>query len=154
MSQKFSDSSESNPDSPTADDRANAPETKPLRSQAEQISFGLSVGLLLIIVGLVSYIWVSRRDQDPPDIQIHQIKDIRTSSGQFYVPFEIKNVGGQTVESVQVVAELSLDGEVVQSGEQIFDFLSSNEIEEGAFVFTYDPQSGELALRVASYKLP
>jgi uncharacterized protein (TIGR02588 family) len=53
-----------------------------------------------------------------------------------------------------VIAELRINGEVEESGEQQIDFLASGEMEEGAFVFSRDPRKGELVVRVASYKLP
>ena len=73
---------------------------------------------------------------------------------QFRVSFTLTNEGGQTAEAVQVVAELSQDGEVIEEGEQQIDFLSGGEEEEGAFLFTQDPSQAELWIRVASYKLP
>jgi uncharacterized protein (TIGR02588 family) len=33
-------------------------------------------------------------------------------------------------------------------------FLSSDESEEGAFLFSRNPRQGQLNLRIASYKLP
>jgi uncharacterized protein (TIGR02588 family) len=71
-----------------------------------------------------------------------------------FIFFEVMNQGGETAESVQITAELKIDGEVAETGEQQIDFLSSGEQEEGAFVFTQDPRHGELIIRVASYKLP
>jgi uncharacterized protein (TIGR02588 family) len=73
---------------------------------------------------------------------------------QFRVSFTLANDGGQTAEAVQVVAELSQNGEVIEAGEQQIDFLSVGEQEEGAFLFTQNPSQAELSIRVASYKLP
>lgn len=58
------------------------------------------------------------------------------------------------MESVQVLAELRIDGEVQETGEQRIDFLTSNEKKTGAFVFRQNPEQGQLILRVASYQLP
>jgi uncharacterized protein (TIGR02588 family) len=55
---------------------------------------------------------------------------------------------------VQIIAELEIDGEVVESGEQQIDFLSGGEAETGAFIFSKNPQQGTLKLRAASYTLP
>jgi uncharacterized protein (TIGR02588 family) len=124
------------------------------RSLAEQITFGIAALILAGIVGLVLYIWFDEEKQQPPDITVSNQGTVREASGQFYVPFEIKNIGGGTAESVQVIAELRINGEVEESGEQQIDFLSGGETEEGSFVFSRNPQEGELVLRVASYKLP
>jgi uncharacterized protein (TIGR02588 family) len=123
------------------------------RSPAEWITFGIASLILATIVGLISYAWVNKQEQ-PPILSLHNSGDIRQVNGQFYVPFEVINSGGETVESVQVLAELRMNGAVEETGEQLIDFLSSGEKEEGAFIFSQDPRQGELILRVASYKLP
>uniref|UniRef100_A0ACD5GPH3 TIGR02588 family protein n=1 Tax=Desertifilum tharense IPPAS B-1220 TaxID=1781255 RepID=A0ACD5GPH3_9CYAN len=74
--------------------------------------------------------------------------------GQYYVPFSVINSGGTTAEAVQVIAELRVNGSLLESGEQQIDFLASDERQEGAFVFTRNPQQAELTIRVASYKSP
>lgn len=127
---------------------------RPRRSPAEHITFGIACSILATIIGLVLYIWFDQKAQQPPDITISSQDTTREASGQFYVPFEITNIGGGTAESVQIIAELQINGEVEESGEQQIDFLSGGETEEGAFVFSRNPQEGELTLRVASYKLP
>jgi len=124
------------------------------RSPAEQVTFGIASLILAGIIALVCYIWVDEQTDQPPDITVSNQGTVREASGQFYVPFEIENIGGGTAESVQVIAELRINGEVEESGEQQIDFLSGGETEEGAFVFSRNPQEGELVLRVASYKLP
>jgi uncharacterized protein (TIGR02588 family) len=126
---------------------------KPPRSPAEWTSFGIALLILATIVGLVIYQWLTQKNQ-PPLLSVSTSSEIRQVPGQFYVPFEVKNIGGETAESVQVIAELRIDGEVEESGEQQIDFLASGETEEGAFVFSRDPRQGELSMRVASYKLP
>lgn len=124
------------------------------RSLPEKVSFGVALTILLSIVGLVIYLWAQKESNQPPEISLERPEDIREANGQYYVPFELTNTGGGTAEAVRVLAELRINGEVAESGEQEFDFLSGNESEEGAFVFSQDPGSGELMLRVTGYKLP
>jgi uncharacterized protein (TIGR02588 family) len=126
---------------------------KPPRSPAEWTSFGIALLILATIVGLVIYQWLTQKNQ-PPILSVRTSSEMRQIPGQFYIPFEVKNIGGETAESVQVIAELRINGEVEESGEQQIDFLASGETEEGAFVFSRDPRQGELSMRVASYKLP
>lgn len=123
------------------------------RSPAEWITFSIALFIVTVIVGLVIYKWLTQKNQ-PPVVSISRSSEIRQAPGQFYVPFEIENTGGETAESVQVIAELRINGEVEESGEQQFDFLASGETAKGAFVFSRDPRNGELVVRVASYKLP
>jgi len=124
------------------------------RSPAEWVSFTIALFILITIVGLVTFRGLGR-DSQPPILCV-TIKQVEISQveGQFYVPFAVTNSGGKTAESVQVVAELTTASGVQESGEQTINFLSSGEIQEGAFIFSYPPQEGDLKVRVASYKLP
>ncbi|MEH2071224.1 MAG: TIGR02588 family protein [Nostoc sp.] len=127
------------------------PEAK--RSLAEWVTFSIASFILAIVVSLVGYTWLNEKNQ-PPIISVTKKETIREINGQFYVPFKVVNTGGDTAESVQIMAELLIDGKVAESGEQQIDFLSSGESEEGAFVFNQNPRQGKLNLRIASYKLP
>ncbi|YAF97258.1 MAG: TIGR02588 family protein [Nodularia sp. CChRGM 3473] len=129
------------------------PEPKPERSLAEWITFGISLSILVVVIGLVGYMWLNEKNQ-PPILSVHKKQTIREIEGNFYVPFEIVNTGGETAESVQIIAELQIADKVVETGEQQIDFLSDGEKEEGAFIFSKNPLQGQLTVRVASYKLP
>ena len=123
------------------------------RSIAEWVTFSVASLILAIIVSLVGYTWLNEKNQ-PPILSVTKKETIREIGGQFYVPFEVVNTGGDTVESVQIRAELLINGKVTETGEQQIDFLSNGEREEGAFMFSQNPRQGQLNLRVASYKLP
>jgi uncharacterized protein (TIGR02588 family) len=123
------------------------------RSMAEWVTFGIASSILSAIAGLVIYVWVSDR-YAPPSISLERNPEIRETDGKFYVPFEVTNRGGETVESLQIMAELKVNNEIVESGDQQIDFLSKDEKEEGTFVFQRDPRQGELTVRVAGYKVP
>ncbi|UIE36100.1 hypothetical protein [Leptodesmis sichuanensis] len=66
----------------------------------------------------------------------------------------VVNTGSQTAESVQVVAELKKNNQIEESGDLQIDFLAQNATETGVFVFKENPRSGELTLRIGSYKVP
>jgi uncharacterized protein (TIGR02588 family) len=128
-------------------------EQPPKRSIAEWVTFSIASLILAIIVSLVGYTWLNEKNQ-PPILSVTKKTTIREIDGQFYVPFEVVNSGGDTAESVQIMAELLINGKVAETGEQEIDFLSSGESEEGAFIFSKNPRQGQLNLRVGSYKLP
>ena len=123
------------------------------RSFAEWLSFSIAIVIVTTIVALVLYRWQTQEKQ-PPLLSLNRQGEVRQAEGQFYVPFTVVNRGGETVEAVQVVGELLIDGQVEETGEQQIDFLSSQETESGAFIFSRNPQEGQLIIRVASYKLP
>jgi len=122
------------------------------RSLAEQVSFSIAVLILAILVSSVCYLWLSKREQKPPN-PVVTLKPVQSLSGQFQVLFELTNKGDETAASVQVIAELRVK-DTLETGEQQIDFLSSHETESGAFIFNQDPRKGELVIRVASYKQP
>jgi uncharacterized protein (TIGR02588 family) len=119
----------------------------------EWITFTIASLVVAVLVGLILFIWVTESDE-PPVLSVLQESEVRVAGGEFYVPFTLKNTGGTTAESVQVIGELRQGDELLESGEQQIDFLSSGEQEKGAFVFSHDPRRGQLTIRVASYKLP
>ncbi len=127
--------------------------TRHTRSAAEWVTIGMASAILLLIAGLVIYDWMITPTL-PPIVSISRDGDILAREGQFYVPFVVKNLGGDTATAVEVVGELSIDGQVVEDGTQEIDFLSGAEAEAGMFIFSQDPRQGELVLRVASYQLP
>jgi uncharacterized protein (TIGR02588 family) len=123
------------------------------RSLAEWVTFSIAAAILSTVIGLVLYIWLGKQSQ-PPILSVTYEKTIRKSEGQFYVPFVLLNKGGETVESVRVVAKLKMSNGIEELGEQEIDFLSSGEVQNGAFVFSKDPKKGQMNIRVTSYKLP
>lgn len=122
------------------------------RSTAERISFAIALAMLAGILGLVGYLWWSDRNQDPPALEVSS--GLEQRQGKYYVPFTVINTGGETATTVQVIAELRMNGELVEWGDQRIDFLSRQEEAEGAFIFIRDPNAGELTVRVASYTMP
>lgn len=123
------------------------------KSVAERVSFGVSLFIVGIIISLVCYTWITG-DNNPPILSIITESPIRQVNQQYYVPFTVVNYGGETAESVEIIAHLKLKDNPVEFGRQQIDFLSRQERRAGEFIFTRDPQQGELNIRVASYKLP
>jgi uncharacterized protein (TIGR02588 family) len=126
---------------------------QPKRSFVEWFTFSIASAILATVVGLVLYVWLSKQDQ-PPILSVTREQAIRETNGQFYVPFALINQGGETAESVHVMAKLKISDQIEESGEQEIDFLSSGEKQEGAFIFSQNPQNGTLVIRIVSYKLP
>jgi uncharacterized protein (TIGR02588 family) len=129
------------------------PEKPDRRSFAEWISFGISLSILALLVGSIVYQWITEENQ-PPILSVTTDKDIRQAKGQFYVPFTVANTGNETAESVEVMAELDVNGKMEEIGSQQIDFLSGGETQSGAFILNRYPDRGKLIVRVTGYKLP
>ncbi|HEY9763118.1 MAG TPA: TIGR02588 family protein [Trichocoleus sp.] len=126
---------------------------QPIRISAESVTLAIASLIVAILVALIILIWVTESNEDPI-IAITRDRAIQEARGQYYVPFTVINEGGKTAEAVAIVAELKINGQVEETGEQEIDFLSSQEKEEGVFIFKRDPQAGELTIRASGYKLP
>lgn len=123
------------------------------RTPAEQISFRVSLFIVSLIFVLICYSWIAG-DNNPPILSVSTETPIRHINQQYYVPFTVTNSGGETVEAVEIVAQLVSGDRFEETGSQEVDFLSRQEKRSGEFVFSRDPQQGKLVVRVASYKLP
>ncbi len=145
------DADNSEPNNPDVRETKSNP--KESRSAAEQISFFIALIILLGVVGSVGYLWVSDRAQSPAVLQL-STTSIEQREANYYLPFTVTNLGGQTAATVQVIAELRINNEIVERGEQTIDFLSREQEAEGTFVFVRNPDEGELTVRVASYSKP
>ena len=100
---------------------------QPPRSRAELITFSIASFILATVVGLVGYTWLDEQQQQPPLLSVLNTEPIRAAEGQFYVPVTVTNSGGDTAESVHVLAELRIGGTIVETGTLEIDFLSSKE---------------------------
>jgi uncharacterized protein (TIGR02588 family) len=119
----------------------------------EWVTFLISLSVLALLVGLVIHSWITQSDR-PPILQVITSAEVRQIEGQYYVPFTVTNVGGESAESVQIIGEIEENGRVEQVGDQQIDYLSAGEQQEGAFVVDRDPRQSNFTMRVASYKLP
>ncbi|EAZ88974.1 TIGR02588 family protein [Crocosphaera chwakensis] len=123
------------------------------RSFPEKLSFSIAIALLAILISLVFYSWFTQSNK-PPILSASFGQDIRQVEQQYYVPFTVTNKGEQAVKSVRIIGKLTLGETIEQIAEQEVDFLSRDEIINGVFIFTHDPQKGELEIRVTGYKIP
>lgn len=126
---------------------------KPFEVSAETVTFAIASLIVAVLIGLVIFIWVTESHEDPI-LAVTRDEAIEEHRGSYYIPFTVTNEGGGTAEAVEVVAELRVNGEVEETGQQMIDFLSSREEEEGVFIFRNNPANGELSIRAASYKMP
>lgn len=123
------------------------------KSFAERVSLGISLFIVGILVYLIGYTWVTG-DNNPPILTVTTQANIRKVARQYYVPFTVTNSGGETAESVEIMAKLLLPRQAGETGRQQINFLSRQEEKSGEFIFTKDPRKGDLTVRVTSYKLP
>ena len=139
--------------SPQPAKRTSGGRAAPARSGAEWVTLGVSCLVLLVLVALILGQAVFGGSQ-PPAVRLRTEAVERRAGGLFYLPVRVTNTGDETAEAVQVLAELTVGGEVVEDGDQTIDFLSGGETHELEFVFTTDPATGTVDVRVASFQRP
>ena len=122
------------------------------RSRAEWVSFAMASAVLLAIACAIGFLWA--RPSRPPDLRVTMVEEPRISGSLTYVTAEVKNHGTETAEEVQVVAEISEDGEPVPAGEQVVTVLAGGASAKVVFVIDESPPLRGLSLRVESYLEP
>ena len=128
------------------------PQSSFRRSLAEKVSFSISLFIVSILLALICYVWISG-DTNPPILSV-STDTIREADQQYYVPFTVTNSGGETANSVEIVAQLAVGQQDIYTGRQQISFLSRQESKSGEFIFDRDPQQGKLSVRVASNQQP
>ncbi len=123
-----------------------------LGATPERVTFAAAAALLLALGAAIGFLWVQERD--PVRLTVDLVGDVRVVEGQSYLTARVRNAGDETAEAVQVIAELTVDGEVIADGEQHIDFLSGGEAEEVVFILDETAPGAGADLRVASYKVP
>ena len=121
------------------------------RTMPEWIVFGASALILgAVVIVLVVLAFQSAAPAEPvaePPGAVRQL------GNQFFVPVEVENRGDKGAAQVQVLAELTIDGETV-SADQVIDFLGTGETQALTFVFADDPAAGELVVNVVGFAEP
>lgn len=120
------------------------------RTAAESVTFAISCAILLVVMGLIA---IQIPDGGDPPHPVADTGEVREVGEQYFVPVTVRNLGDLTAENVQVVAELTVDGETSEA-DQTVGFLAGEATQELEFVFDEDPADGELVVRVAGYRTP
>lgn len=124
------------------------------RSVAEWTTLGISVAILLVVIGLVGYQQLFGASQ-PAAIEVTpRLQQVRQEGGAYYLPVEVTNKGDKTAEDVRIEVSLSPDGRQKTSSELRTMFLAGHETSRGTVVFGEDPRRGALTTEVISYLQP
>ena len=122
------------------------------RSIAEWTTLIIGVVLIVGLVGLVTFLYVSRGNRPPIIAATPLDQEIRHQEGSYFLPIAVTNQGDQTAEDVMIQAELAAGQEAPEMSEFTIDFLAGGETEEGMAVFSTNPLAGELTVDVVSFR--
>ena len=124
------------------------------RSFAEWTTLAISITILVVIVGLITYLYIRGTQEEPRIVAEAKFDELRSEESGYYLPVEVKNEGDRTVENVVIEAELDSGSGQPQTAEISVTFLAGGEQVLGAVIFDEDPTQGDLTVRATSYKLP
>jgi uncharacterized protein (TIGR02588 family) len=118
------------------------------RSLVEWTTFGISLGILLLLVGLLSYDYFIHEDK-PVEVEVRPALDLIVQrKDSYYLPILVTNQGHEAARSVQVLIKLVVNGEQVEEGQVVIDFLAGQDVVEGMAVFDRNPLTGELQVEL------
>jgi uncharacterized protein (TIGR02588 family) len=125
------------------------------RSPAEWVSFGISLAILLLVIGLLGYEHFTR-DNRPPTIEAQpRLEMVRHEGDLYYLPVDVANQGDQTAGDVQVAVTLKPGPDAKEeTAEFAVLFLAGGQTAHGTAVLTHDPAQGELTVQVTSFTSP
>jgi uncharacterized protein (TIGR02588 family) len=108
------------------------------RSAAQWTGLGISVAVVLAVVGLIVFQELTGGDRPPTIEVLPNMEALRSDADAHYLPVEIANRGDLTAENVRVRLSLP-SGEATELEIQ---FLAGGDSAEGTAVFSEDPSSG------------
>lgn len=124
------------------------------QSAAEWITLGVSVAVVLVMVGLIGYEYFSSGGQSPVIEARPQLGEVREVDSEYYLPIEVANRGEQTAEDVKVRVALTSDGAPQETSQFTINFLAGNDTEQEVVVFAEDPSQGELTTDLQGFRKP
>ena len=107
------------------------------------------------VLALVGYLAVHAvRPEAPARIEAEaRLADVRRGAGDFSVPVEVRNAGGEAARDVIVEAWLADGGGTDERARFTLDYLAGGERKVVVPVFRRDPRAS-LAVRVVGYEEP
>lgn len=124
------------------------------QSAAEWITLGVSVAVVLVVVGLIGYEYFTSGGQSPVIEVRPLLREVREVGGEYYLPVEVANRGERTAENVKVRVSLTSDGANQEASQFTINFLAGNDSEQEVVVFAEDPSQAELNTDVESFRKP
>jgi uncharacterized protein (TIGR02588 family) len=139
-------------------DKKSPPSKRPTRADraralVEWTTFGISVGILLLLVSLLTYDYLTYQER-PVELEVSpELEDVTQRGTGFYLPVELTNRGHKAAEAILLTISLRVDGQIVEQSTIQFGLLAGLGRRRGAAIFNHDPRLGELEFDVG-YLVP
>lgn len=126
-----------------------------IESRAHRIEWAtglVAAVLVLAMIGIVALHALTASDAEP-ELTV-TITGQRPAAGGTQVSFVVSNLGKRSAAGVPVTGTLSRDGKTIERREVIFDYVPAQSQEEGALIFTENPEGAQLDLHASGYRDP
>ena len=120
---------------------------------AEKFTLGLSILILLVVVGLIIYQALAGGSQPATFAVSPKFAQLREEGDLYYLPVEVTNQGNRTAEDVTVSFTLQTPGDNAESSSFTIRFLAGGATAQGVVVFRSLPTEDELS-HTLSYVRP
>jgi uncharacterized protein (TIGR02588 family) len=123
-----------------------------VKSRWEWVAAAISTLLVLGVIGYLAYEAVAR-PHTPPAVEVVADRVHRTGGG-WVVEFRARNRGYATAAAVTVEGTLEKDGEEVETGQAVLDYIPGRATRRGGLFFREDPRAHRMELRATGYQEP
>lgn len=119
----------------------------------ESLAAGIGLALLVAMFAFLVYEAV-KTDDGAPAVMVVEPTGVTSAAGQHVVEIKVTNRSRKTAAAVQVEGVLSEGGSDVETSNASLDYVPGKSQRQGAVVFSKDPRSHKLQLRITGYESP
>lgn len=128
--------------------------TSPDRSIPQLATTGVSLLLIVLLTAAILYDGYAGHGSAPAAVEVEvAVGEARQDGGVFYIPFEARNTGDQTIEQALIVFEARDGDEVVEETETVIPLLGERGSISGVLVLDRDPTGLDIEARVLTYQI-
>lgn len=111
---------------------------------------------LVIAVAIIGTILVEglRGSDDPVPLLAATVQSVTPAQQNYVVTVRLSNASGRTAAAVQVEGVLKRAGDEVERSTATIDYVPGRSEARGGLIFTADPRTHQLELRVTGYEHP
>jgi uncharacterized protein (TIGR02588 family) len=123
-------------------------------SFAEWVTLAVSSLLVLGLVALTSYLYLTA-STDPAAVTVQpSLSDVYQAGNRFYLPVTVLNSGGKTAEEVRLRVTLTDAAGHTETSDFQIQFLAGGGSNRAVAAFGSDPRQGQLDAAVVSFLEP
>ena len=125
------------------------------RNRAEWVTLAISIVILAAFIGAALYEQFVNTEPAGAILRVElQLDQTERRGDRFYVPFAVRNTGGDPASDVTVLFEVRQGEEVIEESDTVIPFLPSDGQETGEAVLMSDPAEYVVSAEVGNFLAP